>query len=218
MEDQQATQVLDDDSIPQQQVDQQITSTTSTPKKKWLIIGIIASVVLILSIALFSVLSSLSPQSIAEKYAEAYIFGDICKLQKYSAYDCYEFALRSYDDEEEYFEIMSDHYDEDITSWDDLSKAQRAYADEEFSDEYGDYKVTIEATRVKDISIRKLAEECGYQLDLLEEQGLIDRDDIAEAKEVTLKLKIAGEDTTDRDTGTIYLVRLGFFWKVLARD
>ena len=213
MEEEKVLLSADEEQIEQQQ--ESVNPMLNVPKKKWKRISIIiAALLLVVCIGTAFVLNMLSPESVSEQFVEAVLYHDVCKIQKYLAYDYCNYIESKYDIEE-YFERKSDYLTEDITSWEELSKAYRSYWDETYSDKYGKYEFSIEATRVKDISNRKLEEKQKNLLDTLEDKQLIDRDDITEVKEVTLKVKITGDDETDRDTITIYLVKIGAFWKVL---
>ena len=86
--------------------------------------------------------------------------------------------------------------------------------EENLTDKYGRYKITVETTRARDVSVRKLEEDYGKWLEQLESQGLFDRDSIQAVKEVTVKAKLTGEDETERET----FVKVGFQWKVITYD
>ena len=52
----------------------------------------------------------------------------------------------------------------------------------------------------------------------LEKHGSFDRDTIKAAKEITVKVKIVGEDETYRDAFQVTLGKIGMQWKVLTND
>ena len=126
--------------------------------------------------------------------------------------------LGYYDDEDDFFEAMSDKYDENITSWGSFFKAKNKSDKETIEDLVGKYKITTEVTRTKDISVKKLLEENSRLIEGLEAKGLIDRDDISAAKGIVVKMKVKGEDQTVRNTYDMYLVKIGGAWKVLDYD
>ena len=131
------------------------------------------------------------------------------------AYDIKTRLTRRYEDEDGYFEYLSNEYDEYITSWKELSSFYRYDTIENLEDYYGDYKITVEVTRTKDKSFDKLVkDELGSSIDYLENYGF-DRDSVTNAKEVTVKYKIKGEDETDRVTYIVWVVKIGGLWKVL---
>lgn len=43
----------------------------------------------------------------------------------------------------------------------------------------------------------------------------LDLDDVREAREVTVKMKIAGEEDSKRFSCTVAMVRMGLLWKVI---
>lgn len=183
-------------------------------EKRKVLLLIIAAVVVFATIAGI-ILFSLSPEQIAIKYAEADFFGDYAKMNKYKAYD-YCAYLMGEQDEEEFFEACSDRYEEDIYNWKDLSSVRREQKEEALSDVYGDYKITVEASRSKDMSVRKFKNENERVLMLLEDDGLFDVDDVDDVRIVTVKGKIDGEDGVDRITRDVIMVRMGLLWKAFA--
>lgn len=203
------------DEIFSQQEVQQISPVMAFLKTKWRLLAIVAAAVVILAVVLIFVLGGNSPESVALKYVEAELNGDEFNAREYMAYDYCEFLLEFFDcDEDEFFEKMSDSLGEDIESWEDYGQVLRDQAKEELEDEYGDYEITMEVTRVKDSSVKKIKEV--FLLESLEDDGLIDRDDFKDIKEVTVKVKISGEDETDRETLAVFMVQLGSLWKVLT--
>ena len=177
-------------------------------------IAVLAGAV-ILIVLIACLFSYLGPKSVAERYLSAYIYDNHSTLAKLSAYDYKEYLMRNYDDEEEYFEAMSDDLDEDITSWSQFSKICVANRKEDIEDEYGKYKLTFDATRVKDLSAKKLESEFGgYTLNLLEDYDF-DIDDYDGGKVVTVKVKLTGEDDNEKETAEVILVRSGLTWKVV---
>lgn len=186
-------------------------------KGRKIAILVCAAIVLIAVVA--GITSHNSPESVAERFVEAATYSDAVTMQKLAAFDYYNEVLYYYDgDEEAFFEWANKRYDIDVDNWKDYSKDMAEYSKEELSDEYGEYKITIEATKSKDISVKKLEEECDSTLTSYEKHGSFDRDDIKDAKIVTVKFKIAGEDETERTTLSVYMVKVSGSWKVLYAD
>ena len=175
------------------------------------------AVVLVIAIAAGCLIYRGSPKNVAVRYVKAYEFSDYVAEHKVMAYDTYAYFLGDMS-EEEYFEQCSDRYDEDIQSWKDLSDYYRTDWEEFLEDIYGEYKLSIEASRVKDMSNKRLEAEYGNFLNELETKIAFDRDDISDAKEVTVKLKIEGEDGTDRETYIVCLVKINGVWKALGSE
>lgn len=174
----------------------------------------IAIIVVVASIIIYN--SFFSVEGVALRMAKAYSCMDLKTVVNFLAYDYKENELADYDgDEEAYFENMSDRFDEDISNWNDYFKIMKERYEESIEDEYGDYSITAKATRTKEVSNRRLEEEFSYLIESLEENTDFDFDSIQEAKEVTVKLAIKGEDDTERTTVYIYMVRIGLSWKVL---
>ena len=180
-------------------------------KKNAVLIGI----AIVLIIAVIIGLNAISAGNVAEKVAKATILNDFKAMGKYSAYSFEQFRVGDYDDEDEFYEDKSDYYDEDISSWSDLCKVAPEYVKEDLEDYFGDFKLTVEATKVKDIPIRKLKSECEYMIDELEEMPDFDIDDYSKAKVVTVKYKIDGDDDKEKGSYDVYLVKDGITWKVV---
>ena len=86
---------------------------------------------------------------------------------------------------------------------------------EQLEDEYGEYKVTTEVTRTKDISVKKALEDCAVWVKILERDINFDTDSISDACVVTAKAKITGEDEIERTKIDVYVVKIGGSWGVL---
>ena len=163
-----------------------------------------------------ALLSRGSAASVAKRYCDGFV-GNAKVQAGLTAYDRKARQLGYYD-EDDFFEAMSDKYDENITSWGSFFKAKNKSDKETIEDLVGKYKITTEVTRTKDISVKKLLEENSRLIEGLEAKGLIDRDDISAAKEIIVKMKVKGEDQTVRNTYDMYLVKIGGAWKVLDYD
>ena len=123
-----------------------------------------------------------------------------------------------YDDEEEFFESISDWTDSDISSWSDYYKVLEDEAKEDLEDSYGKYRVSAEATKEKNMSLKKWEDEYDWEIENYEDAGCFDRDSVKAVKIVTVKVKIQGEDDIERDSGEICMVKMGLFWKVFDYD
>ena len=167
--------------------------------------------------AAIALLSRGSAASVAKRYCDGFV-GNAKMRVGLTAYDWKARQLGYYDDEDDFFEAMSDQYDENITSWGSYFKAKNKSDKETIEDLVGKYKITTEVTRKKDISLKKLLEENSSLIKKLEAEGLIDRGDISAAKEIIVKMKVKGEDQTVRNIYDMYLVKIGGAWKVLDYD
>ena len=183
------------------------------PGKKLVILAAAALAVIAAAAVL---LSRGSASSVAKRYCKA-IFEDQKTVVALTVYDWKQYQIRSndYEDEEEYFEYASDRWDEDIRSWNDFYQVRNAGMKEDMEDLYGDYRLTVEATKSRDLSVKRLLSDQDYWLDVLEKYGAFDRDSVTAAQQVTVKVKIKGEEDTDRVTYKVTLVKAGGGWKVL---
>lgn len=158
----------------------------------------------------------------ASAVAERYILGcfkDEKAATALQAYDYNAYRLVDYDgDEEAFFEYASETFDADITSWNDYYKAVDDDFKESLEEVYGEYKVTAKVLKSKDISVKRVLEEKESLIELLENDINFDSDKISDAKLVTVRLKIAGEDGIRRNKYEVYVVKIGLSWRVLARD
>ena len=93
----------------------------------------------------------------AKRYCDGFV-GNAKVQAGLTAYDRKARQLGNYDDEDDFFEAMSDKYDENITSWGSFFKAKNKSDKETIEDLVEKYKITTEVTRTKDISVKKLLE------------------------------------------------------------
>ncbi len=185
------------------------------PLKTVLIIAAVCAAVLAVAV-IFLVRSG--PSAIAKRYALA-SWNDQKTAASLCIYDWEAYLLTNYDDDaEKFFEKQSDYYDADISSWSQYYKAVDANLKESLEDEYGKYKITAEVTKSKDMSVKKLLEDTASRIKYLESNIAFDADTIADAKLVTVKLKLAGEDDIDRTKMAVYMVKAGGRWGVLDWD
>ena len=141
------------------------------------------------------------------------------KADSLLAYDSIKKTLSDYDgDEAAFFENAEEIYDAAIDSWKEYYRVTDEYYKEICEDLYGEYKETVEAAKTKNVSIKKLMKDQDYWLTELEESSGFDRDLIQEAKEITVKRKIKGEDETSRYTSTVIVVKMDGKWKVLKYE
>ncbi len=188
-----------------------------TPKKpplKLILIAAVAAIVVICIVV--SLISRGNPTSVAERYIKATVT-DLKTAVSLCAYDFKEYRLSSYDgDEEAFFEDMSDQFDADVSSWNDFYKAFDTNTAEGLEDEYGKYKITVEATKTKDVSVRSVLEDYEWLIENLESSTDFDSDKISDAKLVTVKTKIVGEDDMERSKLEVCMVKIGGSWRVLS--
>lgn len=183
------------------------------PPLKFILIGAAALAVVIAVVVIL--LSRNSPSSVAKRYVQAFYTDDKTATSLW-AFDFNAIRLSEYDgSEEEFFEAMSDEYSADISSWNDFYKAVDSSLQEQLEDEYGEYKVTTEVTRTKDISVKKALEDCAVWVKILERDINFDTDSISDACVVTAKAKIIGEDEIERTKIDVYVVKIGGSWGVL---
>lgn len=123
--------------------------------------------------------------------------------------------IGKYDTEEKFFSEMSDTYKEDINSWSDYERFMSEQADESIIDECGDYKLSVEAKRTKDLSVKRILSALDSDIERLEKYANFDKDSITDGKQVDVKVTIDGEDDTERSMFSIYLVKVDGQWKVL---
>lgn len=183
------------------------------PPLKLILIGA-AALAAIITVTVI-LISRSSPSSIAKRYIQALYTNDKTATSLW-AFDFNALRLSSYDgSEEEFFEAQSDELSADITSWSQFYKATDQSYQEELEDEFGKYKVSTEVTRTRDISVKKLLEETDWWIKILEKEINFDSDSIADARVITVKAKITGEDDIERTKYDVYVVKIGGTWGVL---
>lgn len=188
--------------------------TAFTPKKRKKTIAILAAAVVVI-VAVILLLTAGSAKSVAQKFAKSYGSGNVKTSVKLLAYDHEAYMLDDYDDdEEEFFESASDWTDSDISSWSDYYKALEDEAKEGLEDSYGKYRVSAEATKERNMSLKKWEDEYDREIENYEDAGCFDRDSVKAVKSVTVKVKIQSEDDIERETVEMCMVKMGLFWKV----
>lgn len=187
--------------------------TAFTPKKRKKTIAILAAAVVVI-VAVILLLTAGSAKSVAQKFAKSYGSGNVKTSVKLLAYDHEAYMLDGYDDEEEFFESTSDWTDSDISSWSDYYKALEDEAKEDLEDSYGKYRVSAEATKERNMSLKKWEDEYDWEIGSYEDAGCFDRDSVKAVKSVTVKVKIQSEDDIERETVEMCMVKMGLFWKV----
>ena len=187
------------------------------PKKSPLVpLLILAAVVVVAICAAVFFITRNSATSVAKRCITACYEDDKLATSLW-AFDLYDYYLIDYDgDVEAFFADESNAYDADITSWNEYHKAIDIYFKEYWEDTYGKYTLSVDVIRSKDISVRKALEENSGTVSYLEENLDFDTDKISDAKVVTLKVKIDGEDDTSRRKCEVYMVKMGLVWRVLA--
>lgn len=185
--------------------------------ERWKKLAIIVTAVVLVIAAAVVLLGRSNPASVARRYAIA-LFDDMKTVVKLSAYDWQKDRLADYKDEDDFFEEMSDEYDEDISTWRSFYKAVDKKIREGFEDTQGKYKISAEVSKNRNVSLNKWLDDYSSTLKNLEKTGSFDKDKVSEAKEVTVKVKLKGEDSTKRVTADMCLVKSGGSWGVLTCD
>ena len=193
------------------------TITAFAPGKRKKTIAILAAAVVVI-VAVILLLTGSSAKSVAQRFVKSYYTGNMKTSMSLLAYDHKAYILEDYDDEEEFFESASGWSDRDINSWNDYYKAVGEETKENLEDDYGKYKLSVEATKEKKMSLKKWEDEYEWEIENLEDAGCFDRDSVKTVKVVTVKVKIQGEDDIDRDSGEICMVKMGLSWKVFDAD
>lgn len=158
-----------------------------------------------------------SAGAVAVRYCRGY-YDNPKSVMRLSAYDWEKYVTSSSKDEADFFEKISEESHEEITSWHDLYKAMRSELRNELEDDFGKYKIVLNVTKVRDISVKKLSYEQKDFISELEKTGCFDADEMKAGKEVTVKAKIVGEDETSRDTFQVYMVKMRGGWKALTYE
>ncbi|MCF0120415.1 MAG: hypothetical protein HUJ65_02150 [Oscillospiraceae bacterium] len=188
-------------------------------------IAIIAAAVIIIAAAIAAIIffSGRTPETVAKRYAEAVVTGDFLKKAKYTAYDEKALMLKNNDadDEAELFDLLSDKYDEDIKSWKDYNKVKIAQTADWAEEDYGAYETTYRVSRVNDVSVEYykfyISEQSYNKLMVWESIGF-NLDDITACKEVTVKVRIVGEDDSEKIIYKLGLCKINGSWKVLTSN
>lgn len=179
------------------------------------LIIICAAVLVVLAVLCFGAYNYHSPENVSERFVK----GMICDMEsanKLLAYDAEYFYESSVGEDETFFDVASVALDADIAAWSDYYKVIKAEKETALSDEYGKYKLTTETASVKHLSVKKLKTEQKEWIKTLESISAFDSDNIGDAKNVTVNWKIKGDNTIDRGTCQLTLVRTGSTWKVLT--
>lgn len=184
------------------------------------LIAIVAAIAIVLGLFI-SLLGGGSPKSIAKKYIEASIEGDIKaqygmmvgKMQKYVEKE----LMSEYKDEA--FDYMEEQCDEldikaNINNFNQYYKASKKVAAAEMKETFGkNYKVKIEVREVEDMRSSELEEiQDSYDNDVLEDY--VNADKIKKGKIVTVKVIIDGKKDTQTYDRTVYVVKYKGKWKV----
>lgn len=185
--------------------------------ERWRKTAVISGAAIVALVVAIVLLARGSATSVAKRYCTAY-WGDIRKIEQLSAYDWRNEKLQGYEDEDAFFEDMSEEYDADIRSWQDYYRALNEYGREVLDDYVGKYSAEMDVTKVRDISVDKLRGDLSYHIKKLEEHGSFDADKITAAKKITVKVKLKGEERTVRYTYDMYLVKVSGAWKILTVD
>lgn len=184
---------------------------------KWKKTTAILCAVVFMAVVGITVINQNSPKGVAVRYCRG-LYDNPKAIMRLSAYDFEKYVTRNSADDAAFFEEESNELMEDIDSWGDLYKVMRRELKNELEDGFGKYKIVLDVTKVRDISVKKLANEQKKLISKLEKAGCFDADEMKDGKEVTVKVKVVGEDETSRNTFQVYVVKMGFGWKVLNYD
>lgn len=182
------------------------------------VIGLLVVIIVLVCAASVTGIFS-TAESVALKFVKATADFDAKTASRYLAYDIKAINLYNNDcegDEDAFFDKMSDDYDEDIRSWNDYFKAMHDSNVEDFIDLCGDYTISCEVSRTKDISEKKVKDYYSYELSKYEKRAGLDIDDIGAGKIITVKGKYETEDEgIVRFTCEVVVVKCSSAWKVL---
>lgn len=165
-----------------------------------------------------------SAEDVAVDFVKAEVLEDYVSQFDLAVFD-YEAMLKdnvlnNYDSEDEFFEEMSDEYDENITSWKKVFSVILKDAKEYFEDTYGDdYKLKVKATDTEELDEDEIEEVIDYLLD--ECDGYVDEDaleNIKEAMNVTVEVSVSGSRDDDAYTIIVTVVKIDGKWKVADYD
>lgn len=184
------------------------------------LIAIVAAVAIVLGLFI-GLLGGSNPKSVAKKYVEASINGDVKaqyslmvgKMQKYIEKE----VMDDYKDEA--FDMMEERCEEadidvKINNFNQYYKASKKLTKANLVEQYGKgYKVKIEVREVEDMRSSELEEiQDGYDVDELEDY--VKANKIKKGKIVTVKVIIDGKEDTQTFDRTVYVVKYKGQWKV----
>lgn len=184
------------------------------------LIAIVAAIAIVLGLFI-SLLGGGNPKSIAKKYVEASIEGDIKaqygmmvgKMQKYVE----EELMDDYKDEA--FDYMEEQCDEldvkaKVNNFNQYYAASKKVAAAKMKEQYGKgYKVKIEVREVEEMRSSEL-EEVQEFYDNDEMEDFVNADKIKKGKIVTVKVIIDGKEDTQTYDRTVCVVKYKGKWKV----
>lgn len=162
---------------------------------------------------------SRTPEAVAIKFAKADFENDVIALSDLYAYDYRISREGTIDDWIEgynFYSFISSLYGEEIDDWNEYCGRAHTRALEELYDKYGDYTISCEVVKSKDLVENKI-EELRAEV---EKNGLnyprLDSNDISEAKQLTVKLKFECEDEDSFIVRyKLTLVKVSNNWRVL---
>ena len=185
------------------------------------LIAIVAAAVLLI-VAFASILGGGSPKSIAKKYVQAQLDGDMKKMYSMMAgkmQKCFEEEIMDdYDDE--LFEMMEEACDDEdidvkIKNYNQFYKAAKKLNKAQMNEEYGKgYKVKIRIREVEDLRNSEIDDIQDY-LDSDTYEDYIDSSKIKKGKKVTVAVNIEGKESDDADDIEVYIVKYKGKWKVV---
>ena len=185
------------------------------------LVAIIAAVAVVLGLFI-ALLGGGSPKSVAKKYVEAELEGDMKaafsvmagKMQK-----CYEKEFMS-EYKDEMFEMMEEQCEEldikaNIKNFNQYYKAAKKVTKAEMNEEYGKgYKVKIKIREVDDLRSSEIeAIQDMYDNEMYEDY--IDANKIKKGKKVTVAVIIEGKESDDTEEIEVCVVKYKGKWKVI---
>ncbi len=195
-------------------------------KKTVILFG--ALLVVIVAAIITITLCAFSPGNVAERAAKAWFLEDKRAYGNTLAYSLKDDEIGLFMELEDikdkkvgkdrFYEYYSDKYDEDILSWRDYCKVVTSRKKEYYEIIYGEYKLTVNAKKSKDVRVKKFKSEREWSFNDIFEHTGFDIDNYKKMKCVTVRLVVDGEEEKERESLDVYLVRKGLIWKAVSVD
>lgn len=201
--------------IPECEIPANNTKKSKNKKIRNIILIAVAVVVLAAAAITFAVTR---PTYIAKKYAENFVLEDYKAMDKYLPYyyENYIISYVDYSDEDTMLEHLSDYYDEDLESWDDVCQRVKEDRKYDFEDDYGDFKISSDVKKERDLSVKKAMDQIDDdRLKALKHAGF-DWDSVDKVKSVTVHVKIMGDYDNNTADVTVYLMPYSITWNVIT--
>lgn len=194
----------------------------ASDKSKLIKLIALGAAVVVFLVLILSLLGGGSPKSVAKKYVQAELDGDMKagfsvmagKMQK-----CYEKEIMS-EYKDEMFEMMEEQCEEmdikaNIKNFNQYYKASKKVTKAEMTEEFGKgYKVKIKIREVDDLRSSEIeAIQEMYDSEMYEDY--IDANKIKKGKKVTVAVIIEGKESDDTEEIEVYVVKYKGKWKVV---